>query len=85
MGHVGSTQRNSVGFYSFNAEGGLCDKVRLNRFVWFIFLVYFYVFKYTRLGRSSLPGPCNIRIFDLFGNLADCDRFFDKEYDCDSF
>ena len=64
-----------------------CDEVRLSRFVRFnlFFLVYFYGFKYNCVGRSSLPRPCNIRILDLFGNLADCERLFDKKYDCDSF
>ena len=53
------------------AEGGFCDEVRLTRFVRFslFFLSTF----------MCLPRPCNIRILYLFGNLADCERLFDKK------
>ena len=71
MGHVRPAQQNSVVLYCCKAEGGFCDEVRLTRFVRFslFFLSTF----------MCLPRPCNIRILYLFGNLADCERLFDKK------
>ena len=81
MGHVRPAQQNSVVLYCCKAEGGFCDEVRLTRFVRFslFFLSTFMCLSIIVSGRSSLPRPCNIGILYLFGNLADCERLFDKK------